>query len=149
MLDQEDLPVTDREHLSAGVEATAEGRSAAGENQGLNATFSADQIASAFEVAIDRVHNAMQGEFNLGPDGQVDSKQAQQLSEVLLGDQPQAVQMAATMKLGGYTPRPDDAWGFGDTVPGEESDRLSDETGAEDGDSVSPRSSYAPSTNPA
>ena len=141
--------MTDREQLAEGTEATAEGRTAAGEGQGQDATFGADQVATAFDVAVERVHNAMAGEFDLGPDGRVDSQQAQQLAEVLLGDQPQAEQMAATMKLGGYTPRADDDWGLGDKAPGEESFRLSDETGTIDGEGVSPRSSHDPSTNPA
>jgi hypothetical protein len=65
----------------------------------------------------------MKGEF--GATGTpVDSKQAQQLAEVLLGDQPQDLQMAALMTLGAYTPRPDHTDGLGEKAPAEESDRL-------------------------
>ncbi|MBA3274942.1 MAG: hypothetical protein H0T72_04045 [Chloroflexia bacterium] len=96
----------------------------AGEDQGVNASFTADQVASAFDVDIERVHNAFQGEFGLGPDGQVDSKGAQQLAEVILGDKPQDVQQAALMTLGAFTPRTDHDWGFGEKADDEESDRL-------------------------
>ncbi len=96
----------------------------AGEDQGVNASFTADQVAHAFEVDIDRVHNAFQGEFGLGSDGQVDSKGAQQLAEVILGDKPQDVQQAALMTLGAFTPRTDHDWGFGEKADDEESDRL-------------------------
>lgn len=140
--------MTDRDRLGTGVEATDEGRSAAGETQGVNDTFDAPSVAKAFDVAEERVHNALQGEFRLGPDARVNSKQAQQLAEVLLGDQPMDQQMAALMRLGSFTPRPDDAWGFGDKAPGEQSERLSDRTGTVDGEATSPRSSYDPSTNP-
>ena len=139
----------DGENLGQGVEATATGRSAPGETQGIDQAFGAPDIAAAFDVAEDRVHNALQGEFQLGPDARVDSKQAQQLAEVLLGDQPMDEQMAALMRLGAFTPRTDDAWGFGDKAPGEQSERLSDRTGTIDGEATSPRSSYDPSTNPA
>lgn len=139
----------DRDDLAKGVEATPTGRPAAGETQGINDTFDARAIAQAFNVAEDRVHNALKGEYQLGPDARVDSKQAQNLAEVLLGDQPMDQQMAALMKLGAFTPRPDDAWGFGDKAPGEQSERLSDRTGTIDGEATSPRSSYDPSTNPA
>jgi len=96
----------------------------AGEDQGVNASFTADQVASAFDVDIERVHNAFQGEFGLGPDGQVDSKGAEQLAEVILGDKPQDVQQAALMTLGAFTPRTDHDWGFGEKADDEESDRL-------------------------
>jgi len=96
----------------------------AGEDQGVNSSFSADQIASAFEVDTQRVHNAFEGEFGLGPDGQVDSKGAQQLAEAILGDKPQDVQQAALMTLGAYTPRTDHDWGFGEKADDMESDRL-------------------------
>lgn len=141
--------MNDREQLGRGVEASATGRSAAGETQGIDETFDAPAIAAAFDVAEDRVHNALRGEFQLGPDAYVDSKRAQVLAEVLLGDQPMDQQMAALMRLGAFTPRPDDAWGFGDKAPGEQSERLSDRTGTIDGEATSPRSSYDPSTNPA
>lgn len=96
----------------------------AGEDQGVNAAFTADQVARAFEVDIQRVHNAFQGEFGLGPDGHVNSKQAQQLAEAILGDKPQDVQQAALMTLGAFTPRTDHDWGFGEKADDEESDRL-------------------------
>ena len=96
----------------------------AGEAQGEDARFSAEQIARGFEVAIARVHRAMAGEFSLGADGRIDSRQAQHLAEVILGDQPQAEQEAALTRLGAFTPRPDHEWGIGETPPGEESDKL-------------------------
>ena len=43
----------------------------AGEGQGQNSTFSAQQVADAFRVEIGRVHNAFQGEFGLGSDGAI------------------------------------------------------------------------------
>ena len=96
----------------------------AGEAQGESARFSAEQVADGFEVAIERVHRAMAGEFGLGADGRVDSRQAQHLAEVILGDQTLAEQEAALMRLGAFTPRPDHEWGVGETPPGEESDKL-------------------------
>lgn len=96
----------------------------AGEAQGTAAGFTADDVANAFDVAIHRVHDAMQGEFDLGEDARVDSQQAQVLAETLLGDQPQDRQQAALMELGAFTPRTDHEWGSGETAPGEESDRL-------------------------
>ncbi len=96
----------------------------AGEDQGASSSFSAEQVATAFEVEIQRVHNAFQGEFNLGSDGTVDSKGAQQLAEVILGDKPQDVRQAALMTLGAFTPRTDHDWGFGEKADEEESDRL-------------------------
>lgn len=96
----------------------------AGEDQGVNASFTADQVARAFEVDIQRVHNAFQGEYGLGPDGSVDSRQAQNLAEAILGDQPQDRQQAALMTLGAYTPRTDHDWGFGEKADDEEGDRL-------------------------
>lgn len=96
----------------------------AGEDQGVNSSFTAEQVASAFEVDIQRVHNAFHGEFGLGPDGAVDSKQSQQLAEVILGDKPQDVQQGALMTLGAFTPRTDHDWGFGEKADDEESDRL-------------------------
>ena len=97
----------------------------AGEAQGELASFSADDVANAFDVAIHRVRDAMQGEFGLDDeDARVDSQQAQVLAEVLLGDQPLDRREAALMELGAYTPRPDHEWGAGETAPGEESDRL-------------------------
>lgn len=96
----------------------------AGEAQGLGMTFTADQVAVAFKVAVDRVQRAMAGEFNLQADGRVDSRQAQELAEVILGDEDLAEREAALMQLGAFTPRPDQDWGLGETAPGEESDRY-------------------------
>lgn len=97
----------------------------AGEESGMDATFSLDQIARAFDVEPDRVHRAMTGEFG-SDEIQVSSKQAQHLAEVLLGDLPQDRQMAALITLGAYTPRPDQVEGVGDEDPDDESDKLAD-----------------------
>jgi hypothetical protein len=94
----------------------------AGEDQG--GTFTAEQVATGFGVDISRVHAALEGEFGKGPDGKVDSREAQHLSEVILGDKPLAEREAALMELGAYTPRPDHEWGLGDKAPEDESDRL-------------------------
>ncbi len=110
-------------NINAGLVAPGE-YAPAGEAQGEAARFSAEQIARGFEVEIDRVHRALSGEFGLGADGRVDSRQAQHLVEVILGDQPLAEQEAALMRLGAFTPRPDHDWGLGETPPGEESDKL-------------------------
>ncbi len=96
----------------------------AGEDQGVASSFTADQVAAAFEVDVERVHNAFQGEFGLGPEGSVDSKGAQLLAELILGDKPQDIQQAALMTLGAFTPRTDHDWGFGEKADDEESDRL-------------------------
>jgi hypothetical protein len=95
----------------------------AGEKRGVEATFSLEEIASAFAVEPDRVQRAMTGEFG-SADMRVDSKQAQHLAEVLLGDLPQDRQLAALMTLGAYTPRPDHDTGLGEKNPAEESDKL-------------------------
>jgi hypothetical protein len=109
--------------IDAGLVAPGE-YAPAGEAQGEDARFSAEQIAHGFEVAIDRVHRALAGEFGLDADGRVDSRQAQHLAEVILGDQPLAEQEAALMRVGAFTPRPDHGFGIGETPPGEESDKL-------------------------
>ena len=114
----------------------------AGEAQGAGATFTADQVAGAFDVAIDRVHRALAGEFGLGPDGRVDSRQAQHLAEVILGDQALDYREAALMQLGAFTPRPDQAWGMGETAPGEDSDRFAAAAETLEDDRASPRGSY-------
>jgi len=100
----------------------------AGEAQGQDSRFTADQVAAAFEVDVDRVHNAFQGEFQLGADASVDSRQAQQLAEVIIGDEPQDRQQAALMKLGAFTPRTDEDYGRGQGDPDDESDKLDDRT---------------------
>jgi hypothetical protein len=96
----------------------------AGEGQGQRERFDAAAIARAFEVALARVERAIAGEFGQDEKALVDSRQAQHLAEVILGDQPLDVREAALMRLGAFTPRPDHAWGLGETPPGEESDRL-------------------------
>jgi len=113
--------------LEAGQSETGE-YIPAGEAQGVNSRFTADQVAGAFEVAVDRVHNAFQGEYNLGPDGSVDSRQAQELAEMIIGDLPLDRQEAALMKLGAFTPRRDEDWGRGQNNSDEESDKLEDRT---------------------
>ena len=110
-------------HINAKLVAPGE-YAPAGEAQGEDARFSAAQIASGFAVEVDRVHRAMSGEFGLGANGRVDSRQAQHLAEVILGDQTLAEQEAALMRVGAFTPRPDHEWGVGETPPGEESDKL-------------------------
>lgn len=114
---------TDAETPDAGLTGPGE-YTPSGEAQGQYENFSSAQVAEAFGVDIGRVHNAMEGEFGLGPDDSVDSTQAQNLAEVLLGDQPLDRREAALMQLGAYTPRADHEWGSGETAPGEESDRL-------------------------
>lgn len=117
----------------------------AGELQGIGATFSADQVARAFGVDPVRVHRALAGEFDLGPDARVDSTRAQHLAEVLLGDQPLDQREAALMTLGAFTPRPDEAWGVGDTAPGEESDRYAASPGVPEDELASRTGSHDPS----
>jgi len=116
----------------------------AGEAQGQEARFTADQVAGAFEVEAERVPRALAGEFNLGTDALVDSRQAQQLAEVLLGDLPLDQQEAALMKLGAFTPRPDQVWGMGETAPGEESDRFAASADVLEDEVASERSSNDP-----
>jgi hypothetical protein len=94
-----------------------------GEESGVNTTFTLDAVATAFNVEPDRVRRAMEGEFG-DAETPVNSKQAQHLADVLLGDQPQDRQMAGLMALGAYTPRPDHSDGLGEKNPAEESDRL-------------------------
>ena len=126
--------------------STAPGEYApAGEAQGLGARFSAASIAGAFGIEIERVHRALKGEFGLGPDGRVDSKQAQQLAEVLIGDLPLDRREAALMELGAFTPRPDQDWGLGETAPGEESDRLAASPHELEDERASRRASHDPS----
>jgi hypothetical protein len=43
---------------------------------------------------------------------------------VLLGDLPQDEHLAALMRLGAYTPRPDHDTGLGEKDPADESDKL-------------------------
>lgn len=101
----------------------------AGEDAAGSARFSLDQIASAFGVDPNRVRRAMEGEFGAGPEAQVDSKMAQHLAEVILGDLPLDRREAALMELGAFVPRSDAAWGPGSGPPEEESDRQGTRAG--------------------
>jgi hypothetical protein len=96
----------------------------AGEAQGESATFAACEVAAAFGISEERGLAALAGEFDLPPTSRVDSRQAQRLAEALLVDRPLAEREAALMRLGAFTPRPDEAWGLGEKAPGDESDRL-------------------------
>jgi hypothetical protein len=111
--------------VDAGIVAPGE-YAPSGEAEGGSRRFTAERVATAFGVATDRVHRAMAGEFGLHPGDQIDSRQAQHLAEVILGDQPLAEREAALMRLGAYTPRPDHQWGIGEAAPGEESDKVKD-----------------------
>jgi hypothetical protein len=105
----------------------------AGEAAGEGRTFSLPEVARAFAVEPDRVRRAFAGEFRLGDGGRIDSRQAQHLAELMLTDEPLAEREAALMRLGAFTPRPDQMWGVGETAPGEESDRyVADPTVPED-----------------
>lgn len=119
---------SDQNHQVGGpirYDAEAGEHNPAGEEQGVNARFTATQVADAFEVAIDRVHNAFAGEYDMGPEGTVDSRQAQDLSELIIGDRPQGDREAALMKLGAFTPRRDTLEAsFYERPDGELSDRL-------------------------
>jgi hypothetical protein len=106
--------------IEAGMVAPGE-YAPAGEAQGIDQRFTANQIAAALAVEIDRVHRAMAGEFGLSADESVDSRQAQHLAEALLADQPMAEREAALMQLGAFTPRPDQDWGLGEKAPSEDS----------------------------
>lgn len=117
----------------------------AGEGQGIGATFGAEQVATAFAVAVERVQRAMAGEFGLDAAGRVDSRQAQHLAEVILGDEELAEREAALMTLGAFTPRSDDTWGLGDEPPGVESDRLAASADKPADELASCRSSHDPS----
>lgn len=118
----------------------------AGETIGAAARFTVDQLACAFEVAPARVIRALEGEFALGSDDRVDSRMAQHLAEVLLGDRPLDRREAALMQLGAFTPRSDAAWGPGSGPPHEESDRQSARAGVPDDKLASKRSSHDPAT---
>jgi hypothetical protein len=128
----------DRDPATPGAGLTGPGEYApAGELQGQASSFTADDVANAFDVAIHRVHDAMQGELGLGADARVESRQAQVLAEVLLGDQPLDRRQAALMQLGAYTPRADAERGIGEASPAEvrarnRADRT--DAGADDGE---------------
>jgi hypothetical protein len=97
----------------------------AGEDQGKYRSFTAEQVADAFGVEVQRVHNAFAGEYGLSPDGKVSSVQAQALAEIFLGDLPLDGQQAALMTLGAFTPRSDDVEATATPkAPGEQSDKL-------------------------
>lgn len=96
----------------------------AGAGGPTGATFGRDAIAGAFAVDPSRVEAALAGEFGLEADAVVSSTQAQDLAEVLLGDQPLDVREAALMRLGAFTPRADHEIGLGEKDPADESDRL-------------------------
>lgn len=114
--------------IDAGIAAPGE-YAPSGEAQGEARTFSQDEMAAAFGVAADRVAAAMQGELGLTADARVTSAQAQDLAEALLTDEPQDMRQAALMTLGAFTPRADHAFGVGEAAPGEESDKVGDNTG--------------------
>ncbi len=116
----------------------------AGEDQGQNASFSAEALADAFAVEVERVHRAIRGELGVAAEGSFNSRQAQRLAEVLLGDQPLDKRQAALLRLGAFTPRPDQEWGLGETVPGEESDRFAASADALEDEAASKRSSHDP-----
>ncbi len=120
----------------------------AGEDQGIGRCFTASMIATAFGVDEVRVVRALEGEFGMTPETTVDSKQAQRLAEVLLGDQPLDRRQAALMNLGAFTPRSDVEWGLGDARPGEESDLLAARADVPPTELASPRSSHDPATQP-
>ena len=70
------------------------------------------------------IHRLSTSELARAPNDRVDSRQAQRLAEVILGDAPLADREAALMRLGAFTPRPDHDWGIGEAAPGEESDKV-------------------------
>jgi hypothetical protein len=114
--------------INAGIAAPGE-YVPSGEAQGEVRTFSRDELAAAFGVTADRVTAAMRGELGLAADARVTSAQAQDLAEALLTTEPLDVREAALMTLGAFTPRPDHDWGVGEAAPGEESDKVEDNTG--------------------
>jgi hypothetical protein len=109
--------------IAAGQSAPGE-YAPAGEAQGEGSNFAADQVAIAFGVDTTAVQRAMASELGLGSTERVDSRQAQQLAELLLQRLPLAEREAALMRLGAFTPRVDHDWGIGEAAPGEESDRV-------------------------
>lgn len=114
--------------IDAGIVAPGE-YLPSGEAQGEARTFSQDDLASAFGMTPERVAAAMQGELGLAADARVTSAQAQDLAEALLTEEPLDIREAALMTLGAFTPRPDHSWGVGEAAPGEESDKVEDNTG--------------------
>lgn len=114
--------------VSAGFAAPGE-YVPSGEAQGIVRSFGLDELVAAFGEPAERVAAAMQGELGLEPGAHVTSAQAQDLAEALLTDAPLDVREAALMTLGAFTPRPDHDWGIGEAAPGEESDKVEDNTG--------------------
>jgi hypothetical protein len=109
--------------IDAGLTAPGE-YAPSGEAQGERSRFTAAQLAAAFDTSVERVERALTAELGLGSVERVDSRQAQQLAEVLLFNLPLAEREAALMRLGAFTPRADHDWGIGEAAPGEESDRV-------------------------
>lgn len=129
----------DRDPETPGAGFVAPGDYApAGEAQGAGDTFSAEQLADAFRVRIGRVHDAMRGEYGLGPGERVTNKQAHDLLEALLPEAPLEQREAMLMELGAFTPRRDAEYGIGDASPEEVRERNSaDYTDAGDPDGAS------------
>jgi hypothetical protein len=117
-----------------------------GEGNNPASEFNANDVATAFEVELDRIERAMRGEFGLEPNASINSYQAQQLAEVILAERPIADRQAALMRLGAFTPRSDVEWGIGDTHRGEESDRLAGSAKKPEDELASKQSSIDPST---
>ncbi len=131
--------------MTEAMDARPDEHMRAGETQGVPRRFFADQVAAAFDVSVDRVERAMAGEFGMDAGDTVDSRQAQQLAEVLLGDLSLGERQAGLMRLGAFTPRTDDDWGLGDTAAGEESDRLAARPDKPEDEVASKQGSYDPS----
>jgi len=117
-----------------------------GEGNNPATEFNVEEVATAFEVDLDRIERAMRGEFGLEPNASINSYQAQQLAEVVLAERPIADRQAALMRLGAFTPRSDVEWGIGDTHRGEESDRLAGSANKPEDELASKNSSFDPAT---
>lgn len=103
----------------------------AGEDQGEDRLFTAEEMAEAFGVDASRVRSAIEGEFGGDSGTEVTSKQAQDLAEIFLSDHPLADQEAALMTLGAFTPRRDSMEATAEPKPpGEQSDKLRDSQGS-------------------
>ena len=110
-------------NIAAGMTAPGE-YAPAGEAQGERSTFSTAQVATAFGLDLETVRRAAEVDVGRGSAERLDSRQAQQLAELLLPHLPLAEREAALMRLGAFTPRADHDWGIGEAAPGEESDRV-------------------------
>jgi hypothetical protein len=119
-----------------------------GEDQGIDARFTAAEVAAAFGVETVRVERAIAGEFGPTAGTTIDSRRAQELAEVILGDEPLDHRQAALMRLGAFAPRRDADWGLGDARRGEESDLQAARADVAPTDLASPRSSHDPATQP-